>query len=138
MKQMVWSAATIWVSTRSTAVFVGVYKSPGAWYCGAGTTSATLATTKISLFHGIVTAERLVPFEKRLQHCFSKNQRLTPILPKSGGQGQVFKKSEVKANSSKNRRLRPIRSKTVRKHLRFGGSKAAVKQLGAQTQPRRN
>jgi hypothetical protein len=78
------------------------------------------------------------PFEKRLQHCFSKNQRLTPILPKSGGQGQVFKKSEVKANSSKNRRLRPIRSKTVRKHLRFGGSKAAVKQLGAQTQPRRN
>jgi hypothetical protein len=41
--------------------------------------------------------------KKRLEHCFSKNQKLRPILPKIGDQGQIFKNPEVETNPLENR-----------------------------------
>jgi hypothetical protein len=73
MKQMVWSAATIWVSTRSTAVFVGVYKSPGLGTAGRKQLQPRWQLRK-SRFSGIVTAERLSRLKSAFNTVFQKTR----------------------------------------------------------------
>ena len=138
---MVCSAVTIWSQLGQPQFLYAFTRAAGLTlrYSVAGTTPCTRAG------------------KKEIASARNQYSRAAFPLRKSAGNsnfqkirndGQFFKKPEIRANHSKNRRLRPIRSKTVRTLFAIWGIESsrpttgctgsAAQKLAEETTPARN